>query len=213
VSEWEWPSLTEILPESENDGARIAYIDISPEDSKRSAMRGGLEYVKAGRYVQLFVKGEGLVMSDTRMERFSNISVVSDATGDVLIAGLGLGLIVIPICLKDRVRSVTVIEKSQAVIDLVEPRLRKHLGDSASKLTVICEDIFEWKPPKGQKWETIWFDIWPTICGDALPEIARLKQRFKMRVRRNGDGWFFRAWMEEHLRAERRREQNNPWRW
>lgn len=206
--DWEWPNLLEILPEAEHGDAKIEHFDISKEQSKSSAMRGGLSYVREGRYVRLSVAGSGVVMSDTRMEKISNMSVVSDATGNVLIAGLGLGMIVIPICKKDGVCSVTVIEKSPDVIALVEPRIREHLGDAASKLTIIEGDIFEWKPPKGQKWETIWFDIWPDICTDALPEIAKMKQRFKHRIRRNGDGWFFGAWMEEYLRYERRRESN-----
>lgn len=207
MREWEWPNLLEILPEGEIGDAKIVHFDISKDQSKWSAMKGGLSYTREGRYVRLHLKGSGVVMSDTRVEKFSNLDVVSNAVGDVLVAGLGIGLIVVPIALKAGVTSVTVIEKSPDVIALVEPHLRKHLGDAAAKLTVIQADIFDFKPAKGQKWEIIWFDIWPDICGDALPEIAKLKQRFKGRVRRNGNGWFFGAWMEEHLRAERDRER------
>lgn len=213
MREWEWPNLLEILPPSEHGDARIDHFEVSEGEAMFSAMRGGLSYVSPGRYVRLSLKGSGVVMSNTRMEQISNSEICKKAVGDVLIAGLGLGMITIPICKKDGVKLVTVIEKSADVIALVEPKLREHLGDAAQKLRVIQGDIFEFKPEKGQKWETIWFDIWPHICGDALPEIATLKQRFKSKVHRNGQGWFFGAWMEGFLRNERRSEQRNSWRW
>ena len=40
------------------------------------------------------------MMSNTKHEQDSNIDIVQNANGDVLIAGLGLGMITIPICQK-----------------------------------------------------------------------------------------------------------------
>lgn len=39
--------------------------------------------------------------------------------------------------------------------------------------------------PKGQKWDTIYFDIWPDVCIDNLEGAARLARKFSPRL----DGW------------------------
>ena len=72
------------------------------------------------------------------------------------------------------------VEKYQDVIALVAPH-HEH-----AKLTCICADIFNWKPPKNTKYDTIYFDIWNNVCTDNLPEIATLHQRFKYYKAKNG---------------------------
>lgn len=49
--------------------------------------------VSEGEYVKLYVNGR-LYMSDTDMERSSNLPFVQHAHGDVMVAGLGIGLII-----------------------------------------------------------------------------------------------------------------------
>jgi spermidine synthase len=128
--------------------------------------------------------------------------VLREARGDVLIAGLGIGMILVPILSKPEVNRVLVIEKYQDVIDLVGSHV------AHSKLTIECADILEYKPAKGSKWNTIYFDIWPDICTDNLDEIATLKQRFK--YHKAVDGWMG-AWVEGELRGRRRSERGRGW--
>lgn len=136
------------------------------------------------------------MMSDTDAERRSNYEVVRRATGDVLVAGLGLGMIFHPILAKPEVRSVTVVEKFADVVALVEPTL------SPVKLRVVVADIFAWKPPTGVKWDAIYFDIWPDICVDNLKEMATLHRRFSRRL--NPSGWMG-SWKYGELLALRQR--------
>jgi len=70
--------------------------------------RGRDTYIRPGRYARLHV-GHVLMMSDTDMERRSNVQVVQQARGHVLIAGLGM--ILHPILAKPEVTRVTVVEK------------------------------------------------------------------------------------------------------
>lgn len=121
--------------------------------------------------------------------------------GDVLIAGLGIGMIVLPISEKEEVNSITVIEKSPEVIELVEKPLRKVM-ENPEKLKIIEADIFDWKPT--QKYDTIYFDIWYTICDTNLDEISKLNRKFgKARSQISWRG----AWVEGRLRGMRRREK------
>jgi len=193
--------MATVLPEGEKGKAQVKHLIIGQKEAQYTMMRaavtgGRSQPIDEGAYAQLFVGGS-MVMSDTQMERRSNYEVVRMAKGDVLIAGLGLGMVLVPILAKDEVTSVTVIEMSQDAIDLVEPHIRKALGDKADKLTVICSDIFEWKPPRGARWDTIYFDIWTDLCTDNLKEMTKLHRRFARR--KNPGGWMD-SWEKAKLR-------------
>lgn len=138
-----------------------------------------------------------LMMSDTDMEKHTNEEFVRNAHGDVMIAGLGIGLILDN--LEDKVRSgeiqsITVYEKYQDVIDLVYPKY-KHLP-----LKVICQDILEYKPSKNETYDTIYFDIWPDINSDNLTEIKMLHNRWKFRKR---EGGWMDSWMKYYLQRNK----------
>jgi hypothetical protein len=197
--------MTEVLQPGKLGEAEIKHFTVTKDASMWSSFRPG-EYCPEGEYAQLFVNGR-LVMSDTHMEKNSNYDVVSQATGHTAIAGLGLGMILIPILRKPEVTEVTVIEKSQDVIDLVLPQLKAYLdGEAHSKLTVICADVLEWKPPKGWNADVIYFDIWPDICEDNLKDMNHLHRRFA----RRHSGWMG-SWMEHSLKARRRRSRRERW--
>ena len=136
------------------------------------------------------------MMSDTRMEHVTNYRVVQEARGNVLIAGLGLGIILHPILAKNEVLSVTVIEKYADVIALVSPTVKN------DKLTIIQGDIYEWKPVKGTKYDTLYFDIWADSTTDKLEEMRKLHLRFKpYKVK---EGWM-NSWRRDILKADKRR--------
>lgn len=159
-------------------------------------LRSGGDAIAPGDYTSLHVDGV-LMMSDTPMERRSNYGALHNARGDVLIAGMGMGVVLAPILLKPEVKSVTVIEKSQDVIDLVAHRM-----PNQEKLGIICADVLTWTPPKGRKWDYCWFDIWPDICLDNLEDMKLLHRRFARRVR-----WAQQSWMRDRLLFEDRREK------
>lgn len=199
------PMHTVLKPGALGD-ARLETFSISEEDSKRTAMRAVVtrrpdELIRAGTYCRLYVKNE-LMMSDTDMEQRSNTGVVLQARGDVLIAGLGIGMILVPILAKKEVQSVTVVEKFDSVIDLVKPQLQGIPG--AEKLNVVHADIFTWQPPKGQKWDVIYFDIWPEISEENLAEMATLHQKYK--GRKKPKAWM-QSWQRDRLKARREQSQ------
>ena len=115
-------------------------------------------HIPSGKFVRLMKDGE-VVMSNTRMEQITNRDFVEQAHGDVLIGGLGIGMIILAIQDKPEVESILVIEKYNEVINLVKSQLP--LND---KVTILCEDIFECIPMK--KFNTIYIDIWGDITTD-----------------------------------------------
>lgn len=196
--------MAHVVPEGQVGKARIEHYEITEKEASfnnaMAAIRGRrFEMIDAGRHARLIVVGS-LVMSDTQMERWTNSEIVRKAKGSVLIAGLGLGLILVPILAKPEVNRVLVIEKCQDVIDLVTPALKAQKG--GHKLEVIQADIFDWKPERGSRWDAIYFDIWTAPSTDDLDEQDRLHRRY---ARRKVPGGFMASWWRELLLDRRRR--------
>jgi hypothetical protein len=204
--------MVTVLPEGEAQGVQLKHVVVGKQDAEithlRAIVTGADTAVPQGTYAQLFISGQGLVMSDTAMEHRSNREFLWHARGRVLIAGLGLGMIVLPASQIPRVESITVVEKYGGVIELVEPPLRKAMGGREGILQVVHADIFTWKPPKGATWDVIYFDIWPTICTDNIPWIVRLHRRF---ARRKAPGGWMGSWNYEYLKYQRSRERRMGW--
>jgi hypothetical protein len=211
-------NLHQILPEAELPLASIKHITLTEKDvsldNLRAAINGRPDHAcPPGTYTRLFVrnspdKGWTLMMSDTPYEIRAASWFRSQAQGDILVIGLGLGATLIPVLRKNTVRSVTVVEKSEDVIKLVEENLRNALaaeGEKAHrKLEVIHADGFTWRAPRGMLYDTIWLDIWPEISQSNLPEVTKLKRRYARRLNRhyNKNSWMG-AWEEHYLRRLR----------
>lgn len=197
-------SCVPMFGEQEEKGiAKVTRFTISRLDAIRyniGARRSGpLFNVQEGEYVSLHVGAE-LMMSDTPMERYSNMEFCHKVNGKVLVAGLGIGLIIQYALKQHGVTEIIVIEKHQDVIDLVAPKLEN------KKLKVICADINDWKPEKGEKFDTIYFDIWPDVCTDNLEEIKKLHNGFKYYLNRDNPHSYMNSWMKEYLQKIKRME-------
>lgn len=137
-----------------------------------AAMHGFWEYVPAGNYHRL-MQGRSVVMSSTPAEKRSHIAAWLQAKGEVLVTGLGLGLILNAILAKPEVQGVTVVEKSSEVIDLVWPAF-----SAEPRAQIIHADALEWKPPRGKRYNAVWHDIWQDICSDNLEQMKTLHRRY-----------------------------------
>lgn len=139
----------------------------------QKSFRAVLDGITPGTYVKLTHNGE-VVMSNTGMEERTNRSFVSNAYGDILIGGLGIGMIIMAIQSKDNVKSITVVEKYQEVIDLVASQLPFN-----DKVRIINADVFEWKPERGQRFDCVYMDIWNFINSDVYhEEMKPLKRKY-----------------------------------
>jgi hypothetical protein len=204
--------MRKVLPPADLGDAQIIHYSISEKEASFSAMRAAVtanrhEEVDAGKYVRLMINNS-LVMSDTSMEKRSNLGFIWNANGKVFVAGLGIGLILIPALREEKVEHIEVIEKNPNVIQLVENPLREFLTKNQNKkLTIFEGDVLEYKPAKGCTWDTIYFDIWADICTDNLEEITKLKRKFARRLNRANPACWMGAWKEEELRYYKRTAQ------
>lgn len=155
-----YKNMSEILKDGKVGCYALSRFVITDNDFLSKVRTG----ISNGTYIKLTYKGE-VVMSDTDMEKRTNYRFCRNAHGSVLIGGLGLGMIVLAIQDNLKVDSITILEKSEEVIQLVGDQLP--LND---KVQIINADVFEWKPPKDKKFNCIYMDIWNWINSDVYRE-------------------------------------------
>ena len=190
--------MHEILKPKETENFKIEHFEVSEESAKmcrlRDAINGRREYdgFEAGTYIRLCNKNiqdnNRVMMSNTPMEINTNKYFVHKANGNVLIAGLGLGMIVLAIQDKPEVTSIVVIEKYKEIIDLVASQLPLN-----NKVKIINSDIFDWQP-NGHRFDTVYFDIWDNICGDNYEEMKKLHRKFCRKINRENPNNYIDSW-------------------
>lgn len=156
-------------------------------------------------YVKLFRKKDAIWMSDTPMERNSNDKFIQNANGDVLIFGLGLGLIIFPLLEKESVKSIKVVELNQEIIDLVSPYIKAK--DTHNKFSVVQGDAYEHHKIDNKKYDCVYGDIWRDISTDNYEEMKTLTKNWKNRINRSNPNSFIDHWMKDFLKGEIRKEQ------
>lgn len=187
-----YKDMRELLEEKEQGVAKL----VKYRAEGFAAMMAG---VPTGDYIKLIVDGE-LMMSNTPMEKSTSFNFVADAEGDVLICGLGIGLVILPLLENEKVKSIIVIEKYQDVIDIILPQIKPH--DKYNKLKVVCTDCFDYCTK--EKFDTIFIDIWPSINRDIYEkEMKPLKSKYKkfLKVERRKMANVY-VWAEYNARYE-----------
>lgn len=189
-----WEKMVDVVKPCKKGEAFIKHREVSEYWVEVAKRQGDLP-LEAGPIAQLYVDGQ-LMMSDGLHEKQTNEEFVRQARGDVLVVGLGIGMVLVPILRKPDVRTVTVLEKSRDVIDLVWPQLEKYVGPESSKLGIVLGDVFEYPAPEEQ-FDVIYFDIWPTLSDTNYVEMKALKNLYRPSLR---EGGWMAAWCEETCR-------------
>lgn len=169
---------------------RVDIVEVGWQDTQNMLVE--CQFVAPGRYTALYIDDE-FSMSDVGLLRAGSIEVVQRSKGNVLLVGLGLGLVVGNIMARDSVEKITVVEYVQSVCDAVgKAYLESEYGH---KIDIQCASIYDWLPPEGEKYDTIWFDIWHVRDYANLPVMEELHQRFSPYLAEGG-------WMQSFWRAE-----------
>jgi hypothetical protein len=173
----------------------------------RDAINGRSEHLDSKPFtVTQLIVGWDIMMSDTTMEMVTNSEFMRKANGKVLIAGLGLGIIVHIIQDLKAVDEIVIIEKSKDIIDMVTKEMKFN-----DKVKIINADIFEWQPEKGEKFDTMWFDIWPNICSDNYPEMKELNRKFGRKLNPNNPNKWKGHWRFDDVKYQYNRDKREGW--
>ena len=139
-------------------------------------------------YVFLFDKSIGkTMMSNHEFETLTNQKFLDNAKGDILVFGLGIGLIIFPLLKDNDVRTITIVEIDSGLIDEVFPIIIQN--DLESKVSVILSNAFDFETDK--MFDTIYFDIWSDINQQAFSEMKILSEKFTKNLKPEGwmDSW------------------------
>jgi len=202
-----WEQYKVDVPEGTEGDYSVSKFTVSKEDADFQNARATFSFshrglfIKPGTYTEL-KKGGVILMSDVPSEIRDHMEPIRRARGEVLIVGLGIGMVTSACLNKPEVDRVTVVEVAPEVVRLVGDHLKGIHGD---KLDIVQADIFKWKPPKGFVWDCAWFDVWDDICEDNLDQMATLNRRFGRRAVWKG------SWKRDELLYQRRRNRNAGW--
>lgn len=126
-----------------------------------------------------------LWMWDTPQERSEQEWIAKQAHGDVLVAGLGLGVINQFLAANPRVSSIFTVERETGLLEKVE----EHYGEKRLGGGAFCvHDFFTYRPmnPKHTGFTCVFGDIWEDITPRALPDYVRFKEHAQTLLRPNG---------------------------
>lgn len=187
------------LPAGKSGTWEVIHFNVSKKDAEWSLLRasigsgGARDYVPAGDYTYLKRSGE-TIMSNTPSEMNDFAHFTRIAEGNILVNGLGLGCVLNVLLAKKEVKKITVIEKSADVIKLIAPSFKD------SRLVIINEDAFSYAPPKGEKYDYVWHDIWDNICSDNLKEMGTLHKKYSRKTKWQD------SWAKKECVAQKRRD-------
>lgn len=154
-------------------------------------------YLVPGTYAVLERENEKgdceVFMSNTPMEARTNRKFINAAKGNVLVTGLGIGMVIDALLSKPEVGHIDIVEKFQEVIDLVAP-----VYANEPRVNIIHADAMTWRPAKGVVYDYVWHDIWPNIEPGNYPEMVAMRHAYRPHAKWQG------CWAEELCRRQYR---------
>lgn len=178
------------VPDGESGPWKVYSYEVSKEAETYSRMRAAIARSELGRWVPAgtykgLKRGGEIIMSNTPDEIKDCYDFFRNASGRVLINGLGLGIaldVILHKVKKDDTHAVTevyVIEKSCDVINLVASTFLKD-----KRVHIILSDAFEYKPQVD--FDTVYHDIWDNICSNNLVGMKKLHYKYGKRANWQG---------------------------
>ena len=113
------------------------------------------------------------------------------AEGHVLINGLGMGMCNVHLLDKKSLKSLTVIEYNEDLVNFIKPFFQHE-----DRCQIIHADAFEYEPPKGAKYDYVWHDVWTHQSATNVAQIEKLRNKYNEIASWQG------AWREDKCRAQ-----------
>jgi spermidine synthase len=148
------------------------------------------QYLQSGKdYVSLIPESEQVMMSNHETETITNQKFIDNAKGNVLIFGLGLGLIIFPLLNDEQITKIDIVEIDSDIISYVGDIIKSH--DVRNIVRIHKGDSFEYHNELQTTYDTIYFDIWEYVGEKELYEIKDLHKTYTIFLNKNGwmDSW------------------------
>ena len=202
----EFIQMCTILPEIKNDTFAIEHFKFSSRDIAKEQLyqllgHNNYAFHLKENYTYTKLTENGMIwMSDTPLETITNQKFLNNATGNVLIFGLGMGMCIAPLLHDPEIESITIVEKNQDLINFI----RKYY--KSDKLKIIHGNAFE-IDLGNLKFETIYFDIWPSICITNLTDMKILHKKFRKNYNIKAPKRYINSWMKSTLQKMKKEKE------
>lgn len=121
-------------------------------------------------------------------------SVAQDATGKILMAGLGVGYEAFILDSKESVESMTIVECDEDIITLSTPVLA-----NCGKVTIVPDYILHFLETTVEKFDVIYFDIFPASMIEFPDEVEILVKEAQKKLNPNGKIMFWKQFKPVRL--------------
>lgn len=171
---------TSTVPCGQQGAWSLEEFEVSEKEARffnvRASFKPGGRFmmVRPGRYKRLKHASRGVVMSNTPMEVMTNRQALNASRGFVLINGLGMGMLLEAVLAKPEVKRVRVVEIDEDVISLVGP----HFAHDP-RVEIVHADAHAYQPPKEDRYDFVWHDIWDAISADNLESMKALTRKYR----------------------------------
>lgn len=163
--------LVDLIPNNKIGDFAVTDFEVSEKQAEINKVINP-RHIIAGYYKRLSYKRNVTIMTNSPQEISEITNLCKQAFGDMLIIGLGLGVMIDLLLENDKIKSITIVEKNIEVINLVYPSF-KHI----KMLSIINEDAFDYQPKRN--FDHIWHDIWNSVFLGYKKEMITLKEKYK----------------------------------
>jgi len=184
-SDWR-PALD--IPEGKQGKFRIEHRVFGPGEAiplinQRTAIFRGckpanIKYDVPVRFHYLTEDG-GTWTSDVPQEQEQQARAVMGFTGEVLVGGLGIGMIAHILAEMRMVRRIVIVEKQKEVIDLVWPHIQKELH---GKGEIVHANLFQYLRETDENFNYAFYDIWTSDGERTLKEYVLPLRKLSERI-------------------------------
>lgn len=125
------------------------------------------------------MKNNEIVMCSTEFELLTNKEFVENANGDILIIGLGLGMVVYPLLNDPTVTSIKIIENDPTLIQYIGNKISSY--DASNKVTIVSGDAYTYHNVMdvNEKYDTIFLDFWNQLNKGNIEEVTTVKENYR----------------------------------
>lgn len=165
------------LPDGKHKGWEIMHRDVTPEDLRREIesyertpgmavdRQGALAHkaVPETNVPYLLHNGQYCMSANLTM-KLRHVAFLQKARGDVLLTGLGLGMVAAACKRHPNVTSVTVVEIDKHLINFIRPHIPVNRAPYAQAAAIFERaDAYTWSPRFGKTYDCIYHDIWSSL--------------------------------------------------
>jgi len=150
---------------------------------KYSGLVENVSYEENKEFICLLDSDGKFIMSNSNAMLKICKPYLDEFNGEVLISGMGLGVLILPLINDDTVTKIDIVEKDLDIINYVYTNRIKNL-DISNKINVINDDIFTFTTTNN--YDYILLNHWVKPDDNTLTEVSSLQSKFSNNLKENG---------------------------